>query len=760
MKKFLKNFVLGLVISLVLPGMVSAHTIHFETLGNKQFPDIEVEDGGGVALHEYVPELEGYMFDQWTTNSDFSYSGGYESWPGNYYWNVSKDMTFYAYFYDRVYTFAYNKTTNQVDNFAGKIFEGDYECPDGYCTVLEPYNEEVKSLNLEAKANAGFKFVEWKVGYSMPAKTHIADGYEGVSYSETVSASTNSKYSDVGGKGFITLYAVFEEDENSSVELINEAHATVIEPKDGVAITKDSTSGDANKYSVTAECWTYKNSYNCLSGNFEDGKSYSISVLFEAKEGYRFGKNTIYYINDKKIDEKDIYGCDNESCRGEVTFKLNVEEPVYTVIYDYNGALKDGKSTETYSGVSFVLDISKDNLMQGVIAPSGKELDYLLINGMKYELNNKIEVHDNMTIKYIWKSINQEIKKPSVKISSNNNTLIINWDNQEVATKYEVYRSENNKKWKKIKSTTDNSYTDKGLTYNKKYYYKVRAYDGSKWSGYSNVVSKKVVPNKVKLSISSVGTNNVKLSWEKVSVNGYEVYMNGKKIATIKKNGTLTYNKTKLKANTTYKFKVRAYKTVKSKKVYGPFSSEIKIKTAPAKPSLTIKQVDYDKLNIKMGASKGAAYYLIQESEDGINYYEVFSVEKPVSGIFNEFEVGMVYKLRVKACNSQDYCSGWKTLTQKITTLAPKLKLTTSSKKVTVSVGKVNGADGYEIYRATSKKGKYTLIKTLLTEDEIYSFINKTKKGKTYYYKVRSYKIVNDKKIYSPYSSVKSIKSK
>ena len=40
-------------------------------------------------------------------------------------------------------------------------------------------------------------------------------------------------------------------------------------------------------------------------------------------------------------------------------------------------------------------------------------------------------------------------------------------------------------------------------------------------------------------------------------------------------------------------------------------------------------------------------------------------------------------------------------------------------------------------------------------------YVNNTTKGKTYYYKVRSYKLDDsDKKVYSPLSGIKSIRSK
>ena len=64
---------------------------------------------------------------------------------------------------------------------------------------------------------------------------------------------------------------------------------------------------------------------------------------------------------------------------------------------------------------------------------------------------------------------------------------------------------------------------------------------------------------------------------------GYKVYQyNTKtkkyaKVATVK---NTTYTKTKLKAKTSYKFKVRAYKNVGKKTVYGSYSSVKSVKVA------------------------------------------------------------------------------------------------------------------------------------------------------------------------------------
>ena len=80
-----------------------------------------------------------------------------------------------------------------------------------------------------------------------------------------------------------------------------------------------------------------------------------------------------------------------------------------------------------------------------------------------------------------------------------------------------------------------------------------------------------------------------------------------------------------------------------------------------------------------------------------------------------------------------------------------------SRKYVKLKWNKCAGVTGYEIYRATSKTGKYTKVGTVIKT----SYKNtRLKKGKTYYYKVRVYKVVDGVKIYGSYSSVYKIATK
>ena len=61
---------------------------------------------------------------------------------------------------------------------------------------------------------------------------------------------------------------------------------------------------------------------------------------------------------------------------------------------------------------------------------------------------------------------------------------------------------------------------------------------------------------------------------------------------------------------------------------------------------------------------------------------------------------------------------------------------------------------------STSKNGKYSKIKTITKSGTVKYTKSSLKKNKRYYFKVRSYKTVNGKRIYSSYSTVKSIKIK
>ena len=76
--------------------------------------------------------------------------------------------------------------------------------------------------------------------------------------------------------------------------------------------------------------------------------------------------------------------------------------------------------------------------------------------------------------------------------------------------------------------------------------------------------------------------------------------------------------------------------------------------------------------------------------------------------------------------------------------------------KIKCSWDEITGLDGYIVYRATSKSGKYSKVFST-DNDSKTSYINTGRTtGKTYYYKVRGYVKINNKTYYTKYSNVDS----
>lgn len=180
--------------------------------------------------------------------------------------------------------------------------------------------------------------------------------------------------------------------------------------------------------------------------------------------------------------------------------------------------------------------------------------------------------------------------------------------------------------------------------------------------------------------------------------------------------------------------------------------------------------------NLKVTKTTNNSVSLTWNRMDGVDGYEIYKlnsrgtyeyVTSTTSTSYTQSKLaeGTSYKYEVRGYEkiSGVKCYGDFSNVVTGTTLVsapatPKIsKVTTKSKKATVKWGKVSGASGYELYMATSKNGKYSKIKS----GNVTSYTkSKLTKKKTYYFKVRAYKKVNGKTVYSGYSSIKSIKVK
>ena len=117
------------------------------------------------------------------------------------------------------------------------------------------------------------------------------------------------------------------------------------------------------------------------------------------------------------------------------------------------------------------------------------------------------------------------------------------------------------------------------------------------------------------------------------------------------------------------------------------------------------------------------------------------------------------YKVTIKFKGNY---SGTKTLTFKINPAGTTVsKLTAAKKGFKVAITKKTAqVTGYEVQYATNKNFKSAKTKTLTSYKKNTLTLSSLKAKTTYYVRVRTYKVVNGKKVYSAWSAVKSVKTK
>lgn len=217
-------------------------------------------------------------------------------------------------------------------------------------------------------------------------------------------------------------------------------------------------------------------------------------------------------------------------------------------------------------------------------------------------------VNSNGSIGLSAKSPAVNAKTTSTSVSftsktSTSTTITLNWDYPS-ATGYQIYRLDiNTGKYVKIASTSAKSYTDKNLSSDRYYNYKVRAYLVSggitTYSPYNSVSVKTCLPAVKDFKAVSQTYYSVKLSWTKQNgaVN-YEIYQLSPdsqvyKLITTLNSDVTSYMVDNLTVNTTYKFRIRS---VSSNKSYSDYST-LSITTLGATDDIIKANELYDEIN-------------------------------------------------------------------------------------------------------------------------------------------------------------------
>ncbi|MDR0197966.1 MAG: InlB B-repeat-containing protein [Oscillospiraceae bacterium] len=251
--------------------------------------------------------------------------------------------------------------------------------------------------------------------------------------------------------------------------------------------------------------------------------------------------------------------------------------------------------------------------------------------------------------------------------------------------------------------------------------------------------------------------SKITLTWKTVSgASGYEIQRatsssgSYKKVTTITSNATAKWENTGLSSNKKYYYKIRAYKNVDGKKVYGSYTSVISAKTEKEYFTVTF--------DINGGSGKAPAKQSIASSgkiskpsnprRSGYTFVGWYT-EKSGKNVWN------VSKDKVNK-NTTLYAK-WEKTPDKPKSLDANAD---SKSKITLTWGRISGASGYEIYRASTVSGNYKKVKTVSKGSTVKWSNEKLSSDSNYFYKVRAYKTVDGKKIYSDYTAVVSARTK
>ncbi|MBR2417961.1 MAG: fibronectin type III domain-containing protein [Clostridia bacterium] len=282
-------------------------------------------------------------------------------------------------------------------------------------------------------------------------------------------------------------------------------------------------------------------------------------------------KNNVYWINETVLDD------------GISSYYINVLN-----ISDYTpDIIKLSKTKYTYDGKAkepavLVEDENGYGFIEGI--------DYKVT----YESSRKNPGKHTVIVTFIGDYVGEKELEFSIlpgktsKITATQSTSAIKltWKKVTGADGYRVYQyNSKTGKYEKIKTLTGTSYTVKKLKAGTSYKFAVKAYtkDNGETLWAASSVSMKTATKPATPTVkATAGSKQATISWNKITgATGYVVYMQDEfgdyeKLGSTKKT---SYTRKKLTKGETYYFRVRAYKTVDGKNIYGGYKTvKVKVK--------------------------------------------------------------------------------------------------------------------------------------------------------------------------------------
>ena len=382
-------------------------------------------------------------------------------------------------------------------------------------------------------------------------------------------------------------------------------------------------------------------------------------------------------------------------------------------------------------------------------------------------------------IKYGKQSKSPESGVSTVKgfkvISKTNISANLQWDKNTSASGYELQKYDG-KKWVTIKTFTSNANTSfnvTGLKASTTFKFKLRAYktidNVKEYSAftYLNVNTRPYTTTGMKCSSKTNVSAN--LQWNKNrSADGYVLdKYDGSKWVTIKtftSNTNTSFNVTGLKASTTFKFRLRAYKNFGSAKEYSAFTY-LNVNTRPyTTTGMKCSSKTNVSANLQWNKNISADGYVL-DKYDGSKWVTIKTFTSNANTSFNVtgLKASTTFKFRLRAYknfgSAKEY-SAYTYLnvnTRPYTTTGFKMKSATKN-AITLQWNKNISASGYCIEKWDGSK--WVQIKRYTSNANVTYTATGLKANTAYKFRIRAYKTIGNVNEYSAYSAVVTARTK
>ena len=510
---------------------------------------------------------------------------------------------------------------------------------------------------------------------------------------------------------------------------------------------------------------------------FEDGKAYWCYIYINT-DCYEYNlKKAKFYLNGRQIDQ----GCGYDKKKryyylvGSKRFVVSdkVDKPTgfaassvtsSEISLKWNeNTMAEGYVLEKKDGTNWVPIMSTANTSDTSYKVSG------LRAGTAYSFRLKAYI-EGLSSEYATLNVNtRPYKTVGMKCGGKtSDSITLQWDKNTSASGYELQKYDGSK-WVAIKtltSNTDTSFTVTNLAPSTTYKFRLRAYKsfGSVAKSYSEFTALNVTTRPYTttgLKCSSKTNVSINLQWDKnTSASGYELQKydgsNWVTIKTFTSNADTSFNVTGLKASTTFKFRLRAFKALTNAKSYSEFTN-LNVNTRPyTTTGMKCSSKTNVSINLQWNKNISADGYVL-DKYDGSKWVTIKTFTSNADTSFNVtgLKASTTFKFRLRAYKNFGSAKEYSAFTYLNVNTRP---YTTTgmkcSSKTNVSANlqwnKNISADGYVLDKYDGSK--WVTIKTFTSNADTSFNVTGLKASTTFKFRLRAYKNFGSAKEYSAFT--------